>query len=588
MSQKVYLSVLELFKPYKKNIVVISIVTLLTSVGSFLTPWLTQQLIDKGIMQSDFNQVLQLVTLLFLVFLVQQIFGLIQFYFYRDLSVRIPYDLNYKACKHVLKLKSKYFKERNFSEVMSEIFQDINNISSLTGNQFLTSFVSLFKIVAGLIALFFINWKLTLIMLATIPIKLLISVFFYKKQVRIYELIMSLQSKFAVWLSDTISGMTIIKMWGIGNQRIKKLLNILEDSKTAKAKLMWCSYVDSIASSSLVTVFTFLLYVFGALLINKNDITIGGLVSFVAYTALVFEPINILSYLMTQFSSVKPAFTRFIKFISTDTENDKSNSAHLPSSVQIENITFDHVSLFYDKERVLNNISFSIYKGERVAIIGPNGSGKSSLISLLLRLNDPDGGRIEINGTDISDYTFDSYRALWSYMAQDNYIFNDTIANNINIDETLTKGQILESCAKSGAMNFIEKLPNRLNTPVGFNGSKLSGGQRQKVALARALSKRNTKILVLDEATSNFDYPSEQLFFDTIMASEDRYITIIITHRPELLKKVDKIIYLNKGSIGGIGTFEFLYSNSDSFKDYLEYVKKEEDQYAVYSFSNQT
>lgn len=187
---------LHLFAPYRKNIIIISIVMIITSVGSFINPWLTKQLIDFGIMGANYSKTVLYVGLMFLVFLVQQLVGLIQFHYYRDISVKIPYNLNHQACKHVLSVRIKYFKDRNFSEVMSELFQDIANISSLTDTQFLISFVSLFKIIAGIIVLFLINWKLALIMIATIPIKLLLSSILFKKQEATFKVITQLQSKF--------------------------------------------------------------------------------------------------------------------------------------------------------------------------------------------------------------------------------------------------------------------------------------------------------------------------------------------------------------------------------------------------------
>lgn len=576
----------ELFRPYYKNIAFISLITLLTSVGSFITPWVTKQLIDIGIMKSNFNIVLEFVAYLILIFIFQQALSVLQFYYYRDLSVRIPYDLNYKACDHTLKVRIKYFKERNFSEVMSELFQDIANISSLTDTQFLTSFVSLFKLVAGLIALFYISWELTIIMLATIPIKLLISTFFYKKQIRIYEKIMLLQSKFSVWLSDSISGIVVIKLWGIGDKRLNKLKGILQENKTTKSRLMGCSYIDSSAGSFLSTIFTCSLYLVGALLIQQNELTIGGLISFVAYSALVFEPINIISYLITQLSTVKPAYDRFLKFLSTDIESDSSDSLKLPSSFELHHIQFQNVSLIYDQEKVLNNINFTIYSGETVAIIGPNGSGKSSIVNLILRFYEPTDGIIKINDCDIRNYDFVSYRSLLSLMAQDNYLFNDSIQNNINVTEEMTEDSIVETCKDAEAYQFIKEMPQGFNSHVGYNGSKLSGGQRQKVALARALSKEKSKILILDEATSNFDYQSEQIFNNRIINQRQYLITIIITHRPEVLKKVDKIIYIEDSNIIGIGNYDSLYCNLDRFKKFMDTAKDKENKHAIHSVPN--
>ncbi|OPA73272.1 hypothetical protein BVG16_29785 [Paenibacillus selenitireducens] len=579
-----WISIRELFHPYRKNIWIISIVMLITSGGSFLTPWLTKQLIDIGIIKMDFSLAMQYVGLIFLVFLIQQIFGVVQFHYYKEVSVRVPYDLNNRACKHVLSIRTKFFKDRNFSVVMSELFQDIANISSLTDTQFLTSFVNLFKIFAGMAALFYINWKLTLVMIATIPIKMLISSLLYKKQVEIYKIIMRLQSHFSAWLGDAISGIVEIKVWGIIGNRITKLKVNLEESKNAKSKLMFYGYVDNLSSSFMTIMFTCALYLYGAWLIQKNEISIGGLVAFISYSSLVFEPISIISYLITQLSSVKPAFERFLRFIGTDAEIDKPDAVELSDSTPINEIKFENVSLAYDHEKALDQVNFTIQQGEKVAIIGLNGSGKSSIVNLLLRFYEPTEGSIKINDNDIREYTFESYRSVWSLMAQDNYLFNDTVANNINISDELTMKGISESCKKSGAYSFIQELPDKMDTRVGYNGAKLSGGQKQKIALARTLARNNTKILLLDEATSSYDYYSEQIFNEELLLSSRYTMTIIITHRSELLKRLDKIIYLHGGKVVGIGNFDELYTSQESFRDMITATQKEEKQNAIYAF----
>lgn len=581
-----YLTIKELFSPYRKNIIIISIIMGITSLCGFVNPWVTKQLIDIGIMQSEFSETIRYVALLAIIFLVQQLFSLVQYYYFNDISVKIPYDLNNKACKHILLIKIKYFKEKNFSEVVTELFQDIANISSLANIQFLTSFVALFKLVAGIVALLFINWKLAIIIIIAIPVRALFSSILFMKQESIYKVIMKVQSKFSAWLGDGISGIAEIKVFGIIDKKLTNLKAILEESKKLKSRLMFFQYIDSMLSSTISTCFTCLLYLFGALMIFKDELTLGSLVSFISYSSIVFEPITIITYLATQLSTIKPALERFHKFIDSESEIDTPDSVMLPSSMDIEHIDFNNVSLVYDEEKTLDQVNFTINKGEKVAIIGFNGSGKTSIINLLLRFYEPTEGSITVNGCDIKSYTFESYRSIWSVMAQNNYLFNDTIRNNINIYGDLSEDDIVCSCKKAEAYSFIQKLPEKLDTRIGYNGSKLSGGEKQKVALARALARKNTKVLILDEATSNYDYHSEQIFNSEIISSNRYDITILITHRPEVLKRLDKIIYLEKGKVVSIGTFDEIYKSQDNFRDMVLNCYEEEKKNAFYAVSN--
>jgi len=475
-----------------------------------------------------------------------------------------------QASKHILKIRSKYFKERNFSVVMTEIFQDIANISALTGVQFLTSFVTLFRIIAGIVALMFINWQLTLILISIIPIKMFISNILFKKQEAVYKIIMGIQSYFSSWIGESISGITEIKMWGLINKKLTDLAEILEDNAKTKSRMMFYGYVDSLLGSSLTMLFTCVLYVYGAFLIIDGSMTIGMLVAFISYSSLVFEPVSIVSYIITQLSTTKPAFERFLKFLGTDAEVDDSEAIELDKTLEVKHIKFENVTLVYEQDKALDNVSFTINKGEKVAIIGLNGSGKSSLINLLLRFYEPSDGSIKINDSSINEYTFESYRSIWSLMSQSSYLFNDTIERNINITSDLSEKELLDSSRLSGALSFIEQLPEKFNTRVGYNGSKLSGGERQKVALARTMSKKNTKILLLDEATSSFDYSSEQLFNSEILSSQNYDIMLIVTHRPEILQILNKIIYLENGKVAGVGTYdELMQSSCNGFKNML-------------------
>jgi ABC-type multidrug transport system fused ATPase/permease subunit len=303
--------------------------------------------------------------------------------------------------------------------------------------------------------------------------------------------------------------------------------------------------------------------------------TFGSLVAFISYSALVFEPIKIVSYLIRQISNIKPAFERYLEFLNADAEKDSLNAIKLSNSIDIKHIKFENVSLNYNQKKALDNVSFTINKGENVAIIGFNGSGKTSIINLFLRFYEPSQGYIKINNENIKSFTFESYRSIWSLMAQSNYLFNDSIKNNINITEDLTMNQIKNSCKISGAGIFIHKLQDKFDTCVGYNGALLSGGEKQKVVLARTLARKHTKILLLDEATSSYDYYSEQIFNKEILSTNCYDFTIIITHRPEVLKKLDKIIYLDKGKVVDIGTFDELYKSQKGFRNMITNKQEE-------------
>lgn len=563
--------IVKLLREYRKNIIVISISMLLISIGSIISPLVTQRMIDLGLLEGNLLLTIKYVGYLLAIFALQQCIVGIQFLDYAKISIGLPFQLNLDASLHILKIRIKYFKEKNFSTVISELFQDISNISSLADSNLLSSFVKLFEIVAGVIALCLISWKLTLVILAVIPIRLLCSKFLFHKEQAIFYDIMSNQSQFSSWLGDSISGVNEIRLWGLEEEKIDSLRNILLEGNQYKKRLLCFKQIDTMLSAIFTTLVTFVLYCVGSYLIGLGELTMGGLMAFIAYSTLVTEPITIIAYLITQISSILPAITRFQNFMNTEMEKDQVEDVISNIESSIEQISFEHVNFSYDESGNdgyrLKDINFVINKGERVAIIGKNGSGKSSLINLLLRFYNQSEGKILINGKDITSIELRKYRSLFSCMLQSYYLFNDTVTNNIDMHHNLEEQEIIEYCKRASAVNDIRKLKDKFATVVGYNGAKLSGGQRQKIALARTLAKKNTQILILDEATSNFDYYSENFINNMILKDSSYSIKIVITHRPEILKNMDKIVYLSDGKIVDVGKFEDIYRCYSEFRE---------------------
>lgn len=562
-------------KIYKKNILVISVSMLAITIGSIISPLITKKMIDSGLSNGDLENTVKYVGYLFCIFLIQQLIVGIQFWDYAKVSIGLPFRLNMDASLHILKIRIKYFKEKNFSTVISELFQDIANISSLADSNLLSSFVKLFEIIAGIVALCLISWKLTLIIIAIIPIRVICSRFFFGKEQEVFIDIMRNQSSFSSWLGDCISGINEIRLWGLEDEKTNSVKNILREGNKYKRKLLCFKQIDTMLSTFFTMLITCILYCVGSYLISIGELTMGGLVAFIAYSSLVTEPITIIAYLVGQISSILPAINRFKSFMDTEKEDDSVEYSICNAKPRIESLEFKNVSFSYDRNQnssyILKNINFIIEKGERVAIIGKNGSGKTSIINLLLRFYKQSEGEVLLNGKDIKTLDIKQYRALFSCMLQNFYLFNDTVSNNINLVHDLDENELLESCEKAGAINDIRKLGDGFETIVGYNGAKLSGGQRQKIALSRTFAKKGTQILILDEATSNFDYYSENYINDILVNKLSYVITIVITHRPEILKNMDKIIYLSEGRVMDVGKFEDIYQKYSEFRELVTY-----------------
>jgi len=470
----------------------------------------------------------------------------------------------YKAIDHSLHLKVAYHKNNNFAKVINNVYSDISNITHIVNANILQAVVSIFKITGGLIGLILINWRLTIFVIAIVPLQVLIRNFIAIKRRKHFAVYMKLQEKFSIWFSETFMSIELIKLWNLQKKR-KQQFNVLQkDIMQVEKRMAYVDNYSNMSSQTLSTTLQHVLNLLGAILIFGNELTIGGLFAFTAYSMYVMQPITFLAEISYQFSSTIPAFKRFMEYFDNELENLDGISIE-DAFDEVKSLSFSGVAFGYDeKEMILKSIDFTIRKGEKVAFVGANGSGKSTIANLLLRFFDPSAGSIKLNDIDIHKLNLNEYRNLFSVMNQRSTLFDDTIRNNIDILDELSDEQIYEYLGLATASDFVDLLPEELDTTVGFAGTKLSGGERQKIALTRTLSKKG-KIMILDEATANFDLRSENKLNEYIIQSDFYDMVIVISHREDILKELDKIFIVNDGVITDIGSFNELISKSDYF-----------------------
>lgn len=301
------------------------------------------------------------------------------------------------------------------------------------------------------------------------------------------------------------------------------------------------------------------LYILGAYMVFHMDFTIGGLFAFLTYSAYVTGPISAILNVSYSFANVMPSARRLFEFLDTETEQDRQSGK--PVRLERESfkgrIKFEDVSFSYQPGvQILNKVYFEIQPGETVVITGANGSGKSTLVHLLLRFHIPCEGTITLDGIDINRMRLRDYRKLIAVVSQDNYLFDTTIEENIGSGLQLKPPQLLQAAHESRAHDFIMELPLGYQSMPGRNGTALSGGQRQKIAMARAFAK-DSPILILDEATSHYDTESEQELNEWLAVMRNKRKTIlIISHKPHLLKSADRFLRVSSSGITELFNYE--------------------------------
>jgi len=399
--------------------------------------------------------------------------------------------------------------------------------------------------IGSMVGLMIINWKLTLVVLCVIPVKILINGYFTKKRTKAFERSMEVYSAFSAWKGETIQGISTVKLWNMVRQKMRELIKLRRNVIHNEYQIAGTEQGNSFVSNTVDAVVNGGLYVLCAVLIFTGQLTLGGLFSFTAYAGTVIGAITFLTRIKFVFSPAFPSLKRYYEFMGEEEERGGRLGVSLtPACIEFKNVTLN----YSDSVTALKNVSFEINAGEKVAIVGQNGSGKSSLMQLLLRLYEPSEGVITYCGTDIREIKIDEYRNLFSCVEQKPFLFNTSVRDNIDPMRCASDEEIAEAVKELGISEFIDGLPDGLETVAGVDGSKFSGGERQKIAALRAWLKPH-KVLLLDEVSNNLDAESEGIFNDILSRGGGNEIIIVITHRQEILSKMDKVLFMNNGEL---------------------------------------
>jgi ATP-binding cassette subfamily B protein len=563
--------IFKLLKPYFKKISVILICIIASAGINMLYPLISKQVMDNGLLKSDMYVVVKFTLITFAMVLIDQAFGLLETKYFSYVNSMFQYSLQKIAFKHLLKLKLQYFNNTNFSEIMGNVGMDVSNMSRVCDRATFIVISQVFRIIGGLVGLLMIDWRLTIVVILVAPVRYITVKYLAKKRKDMIKDYIEYNREYSSWYGDAISGVKEIKLMGIQRIKIGEFIKKQKNLVKINIKMAFLDKFNEYSESIIFQVINGALYILGAYIAFKNGITIGGLFAFLTYSAYVIGPISAILNIGYNFSNVIPSAKRFFEFLDMETETgeEKKCLIRIDNNEVTGQINFKEVGFSYRTgERILNNINLEIKPGEKIAIIGANGSGKSTLINLLLRFYKPDEGRIEIDGRDINSINLKDYRNLISVVSQDLYLFNASIEENISLGLKRDEESMNKAAQESGAYEFIKDMPLKFKSEVGRNGSNLSGGQRQKIAVARAFA-RDSKILILDEATANYDVESETYLNQLLTSVFKEKTVLVISHKPDILTKVDKIWALNSGSISEYIGYNDFENNCAYKKDFL-------------------
>ena len=551
---------------YKKTIVVI-VGCLLVSTGlNLCVPLISRRIMDDGFIGGNKKLLIELVLVSMVIYTINSLIDLIKEKKRVDISAKIQYFLSEQSFSHLMKLRVNYFNNTNYAETLNNINMDINQMTSVADSSVFFVITQAFSMTGGIIGLFIIDFRMTILVLLFIPIKCVVMKYFAKKQKQIMDEFIKKNQKYAKWFGDTVGGVREVKLFNILDRKHEEVDQNQKDIIVKQKQMNMLGQWNTITDSLMVQFLSTLLYILGANLVFDLQLSVGSVFAFITYSSYVTGPISAILNIGYLLSGIIPSTKRYYAFMDLEEETDNGETAALcPDDLKLQQVSFA-----YEKEKyVLKDVDILFAKGSKTAIIGRNGSGKTTIINLLTRMYEPTSGKIMLGTEDISELPLPEYRNMVSVVSQQIYLFNDTIRNNICLYKRVDDVIVEEACKDSGLEDFIKEVS--LDYVVGQNGAMLSGGQKQKIALARALI-HDKPIVIFDEATSNTDAYSEQQINGLLDTKLKEKTVIVITHKKEILNKVDQIVVLKEGVVIDNGTYDELVGKNEELNIMMEKV----------------
>lgn len=535
-----------LLKGYRKAIAVIFGCLIISSVLNLYIPLLNRRIMDDGFIGGNRLLIIKLAVVSLILHLLSFAIDIIKEKRRIDISAKMKYVLSEKSFLHLIKMKTSYFDDKSCAEILNNINTDIEQMTSIADEGAFFVVTEIFNIIGGIIGLFILDYRMTFLVLLFIPVKFGAMQYFAERRKQVMNEFILNSQRYAGWFEDTFGGIKEVKLFGIFENKYQEFVDKRSRVIRKQQEMNMISQENLIADRALIYLLITLIYVIGANLVFNLQLSIGSVFAFITYSAYVTDPISSILNIGYLLAGIIPSAKRYYEFMEVEEENDYCDTP-VPEfgDLKLENIHFAYES----GKSVLINVNLNFPVRSKTAIIGKNGAGKTTIVNLLTRLYEPACGRILLNGTDVLGSPLHGYRELVSVVSQQIYLFHDTIRNNICLYKNVSDEAIEAACQDSGLMEFIREVS--LDYVVGQNGAMLSGGQKQKIALARALI-YDKPIVILDEATSNADIFSEQQINGLLHTRLKDKTVIVITHQKKIMKEVDQIIALNDGTTENI------------------------------------
>jgi len=572
------MSFLGLIKPYFKKITAVLLLIVMANLTALVMPWGVKMILDDALASQDIKLLSRVIFLLVVVLILHSILNFCRKVMANLIGERVICDLREGLFWKAHRIPLNCVKDITPSQILTRLTGDVEGVRRFIFGDIIDLAYAILRIGLVIAALLYINSKLTLTALCILPLFLFVYLRFLPTIKEGYTQLKEINGQMLARMHETVNGLSVIRtltleaheqrQFSLRQGKIIRLANNIHRNNTA----LWV----------IIEVFTSLATIgilwLGGLEVIQGRMTPGELIAFYSYLGMLFTPMIRLAVINTSYQEAAAALRRINDVMTLPVDTPESSSPIIPQSVK--EIVFHGVSYRYTSNKpAVTDIEFTIRKGETVGLIGPSGTGKTTIVHLLLRFFDPNNGNILINGEPLTNLALKAYYQHLSVVLQDDYLFSGTIEENIRYGKfECSPNEIYGAAEDSGAHQFIKGLPDGYKTRIGERGFKLSSGQRQRIAIARALI-RNPSLLILDEATSAVDAFTENKIQKSIRTRLPDSTLLIVAHRFSSIAETDKTIVIEEGQISEIGGHNDLLKKSDFYSNlYNEQFKENSDE----------
>ncbi len=567
--------ILGYLKPYWLQFLLVFVTILLSAVVGLLPSIITGRIVDEALVGKDLRLLVQLLVMAFITLTGSQVISVLESYINAWISQRIIFDMKNQMYDHLQHMPHAFFTSEKQGDIITRMNTDISGVSSVISGTLSSIVSNIATVVTTLVALFTMSWKLALVGIVVIPLLILPTKSVGKKR---YQLLTDAQAKndeMNQLINETlsVSGSLLVKLFTREKKEYERFVNVNEEVTQLALREQNSGRWFRVVMGMFTQLGPLLIYFAGGYLIISHldtGLTVGTITATVSLVNRLYRPVESLLNIHVDFTRSLALFTRIFDYFDMPNPIQSPENGQRPDVTDAD-IVYEHVAFSYDPEKpLLTDIDFTVPGGRMYAIVGPSGSGKSTVVNLIPRLYDVLSGSVKIAGVDVRDFDLSYLRSQIGVVTQDSYLFNGTIRENLlYAKDDATQEEIDAACYIANLEDFIGSQPEGYDTMVGNRGLKLSGGEKQRLSIARVILK-DPKILILDEATSALDSITENAIQEALEALMEGRTSIVIAHRLSTILKADRILVVKDGVIAESGTHEELLEKGGTYRELYE------------------